>query len=131
MTLLNTKCTILYLFHRHFWANPLERKSLIIYSCFARPQYSYSCGRESPLWDVKREALSCGDRPITQQLARHKEPHPHFTPEKPVQTQIPPSALKSSASERLLYLSTPKERPEGPFRSPAWEVSRKWSLTPV
>lgn len=39
------------------------------------------------------------------------------------QSEITRAAMKAEANERLLTLSTPKPRNEGPFRTPEWEVS--------
>ncbi|KAH3706712.1 hypothetical protein DPMN_066100 [Dreissena polymorpha] len=87
-------------------------------------QFKYSCGRQSPIWTVNVKAMSGTERPLISELAKHKMPHRDFQPEKPIQTPIPPSALKAEATERLLTLSTPKPRNEGPFREPDWEVAR-------
>lgn len=38
------------------------------------------------------------------------------------QSEITRAAMKAEANERLLTLSTPKPRNEGPFREPEWEV---------
>lgn len=108
--------------HQEYKENIRSTKGYQVLSYQNLPQYSYSCGRESPIWGVTKHAMSCGERPHTQQLARHKTPHPEFLPEKPVQTPVPPAALKTVPSERLIALANPKERPEGPFRSPTWEV---------
>lgn len=88
-----------------------------------RPLFKYSCGRESPLWKVDRKVLSSEERPLVTQLARHKTPHKDFKPERPIKTPISQAALKAEASERILTLSTPKPRDEGPFREPTWGVS--------
>lgn len=61
---------------------------MCIYDNFCRAQFKYSCGRQSPLWGVQRGALSCGDRPITNQLAKHKEYHKDFVPERPIQVHV-------------------------------------------
>ncbi|XP_052773156.1 testicular haploid expressed gene protein-like isoform X2 [Mya arenaria] len=86
------------------------------------PQFKYSCGRQSPIWATKSMPSGGGDREYTSELAKHKRPHRDFKPEKPIQTTIPHAALKAEATERLLTLSTPKPRPDGPFREPDWEV---------
>ncbi|XP_045189447.2 testicular haploid expressed gene protein-like isoform X3 [Mercenaria mercenaria] len=88
-----------------------------------RPQFKYSCGRVSPIVGVDRNAVSCGERPHITQLARHKTPHKDFKPERPIKTPISHAAMKAEASERILSLSTPKPRDEGPFREPKWGVS--------
>ena len=62
------------------------------------------------------------ERPHTLQLARPKTPHPESLHEKPVQTSVPPAALYTVRSERHIRLSSPKQRPIGPFRSATWKV---------
>lgn len=52
-----------------------------------------------------------------------RPPHNEFQPSRQVETIIPTHALSANATERLQYLSTPKRRPEGPFREPEWAVS--------
>ncbi|XP_060068569.1 testicular haploid expressed gene protein-like [Ylistrum balloti] len=88
-----------------------------------RPQYLFSCGRSSPIWTVQKGALSAGDRPRTLSLAYPRPPHREFQPSRQVETIIPGGALSASASERIHSLAIPKERPNGPFRSPQWPVS--------
>lgn len=88
-----------------------------------KPQYLFSCGRSSPIWTVQKGALSAGDRPRTQTLANPRPPHRDFQPSRQVESIIPNGALSASASERIHTLATPKERPNGPFRSPQWPVS--------
>jgi hypothetical protein len=55
-------------------------------------------------------------------LAKHKTPHKDFKPERPIQTPISHAAMKAEASERIMSLSTPKPRDDGPFREPKWGV---------
>ncbi|XP_069139448.1 sperm microtubule associated protein 2-like isoform X2 [Argopecten irradians] len=98
-----------------------DMKRMFPYS--KRPQYLFSCGRSSPIWTVQKGALSAGDRPRTQTLANPRPPHRDFQPSRQVESIIPNGALSASASERIHTLATPKERPNGPFRSPQWPVS--------
>lgn len=88
-----------------------------------RPLFKYSCGRPSPILGVDPKAASAGERPYVNQLAKHKTPHKDFKPERPIQTPISHAAMKAEASERIMSLSTPKPRDDGPFREPKWGVS--------
>ncbi|XP_060576461.1 sperm microtubule associated protein 2-like isoform X2 [Ruditapes philippinarum] len=87
------------------------------------PLFKYSCGRPSPILGVDPKAASAGERPYVNQLAKHKTPHKDFKPERPIQTPISHAAMKAEASERIMSLSTPKPRDDGPFREPKWGVS--------
>ena len=88
------------------------------------PQYTYSCGRDSPIWEVAKPAMVCGERILFSQLARPKTAPPGFIPEKPTQTTVSPAALKSVPSERIVRLSSAKERPTGPFRNATWDIPK-------
>ncbi|OWF51412.1 testicular haploid expressed gene protein-like isoform X2 [Mizuhopecten yessoensis] len=94
-----------------------------MYPNVKRPQFLFSCGRSSPIWTVQKGALSAGDRPRTQNLAYPRPPHREFQPSRQVETIIAGSALSAAASERIQSLSTPKDRPHGPFRPPQWPVT--------
>lgn len=89
-----------------------------------RPHYVFSCGRSSPIWQVSNSAREERDRPLTESLARPKTVHMNYRPLRDVRTEIPPRALNSIASPRLLTLSGPKNRDEGPFRDPIWPVAK-------
>lgn len=86
-------------------------------------QYLYSCGRNTPIWLVSKEAMQADDRPRTRQLAEPKQAPKEFEGARQIETIIPPTALKAQPTERVLSLSVPKKRPEGPFRDPQWPVS--------
>ncbi|ESO96959.1 hypothetical protein LOTGIDRAFT_214487 [Lottia gigantea] len=84
-------------------------------------QFVYSCGRSSPI--TAAPPVQSAERPRTNQLATHKNPHPEFEPSKEIQTIVSTAAMKASASERIEGLANPKNRPVGPFREPEWLVS--------
>ncbi|XP_025094870.1 testicular haploid expressed gene protein-like isoform X2 [Pomacea canaliculata] len=88
-----------------------------------RQQFWFSCGRDSPLWKVKQAAMQAGDRPRTTALAEHQPCHKDYQPEKPIQSIVTEAALNARPSVRIQSLAAPKDRPEGPFRSPEWAVT--------
>ena len=95
------------------------------HSLFCSPQFYYSCGRSSGIWNTSPGALKCGDRPRTASLAVPKSPHPSYLPGRPtIQTVVPESAKTYQATGRIDSLATPKKRLDGPFRDPQWEVSK-------
>ena len=89
-----------------------------------RPEYQYSCGRCSSIWETSSTAMRCPDRPRTASLARPKQTHPLYHPSRQVQTVVRPAAKNCSPSEHTEQLARPKLRHEGPFRDPQWVVSQ-------
>ncbi|KAL5021362.1 hypothetical protein ScPMuIL_000517 [Solemya velum] len=85
-------------------------------------QYLYSCGRSSPIWDVKKQAMLGPDRSLTTSLATPKSTHKDFLASRQIETIIPPAAITTNPSERIQELALPKKRPQGPFRSPEWNI---------
>lgn len=67
--------------------------------------------------------MQAGDRPRTTALAEHQPCHKDYQPEKPIQSIVTEAALNARPSVRIQSLAAPKDRPEGPFRSPEWAVS--------
>lgn len=49
-----------------------------------RDQFTYSCGRCSPVWRVSRRAMTCPSRPHSAYLAIPKKPHPFYEPARQV-----------------------------------------------
>ncbi len=98
------------------------KHGIMPFSC-SRPNFVFSCGRSSPIWNVSGGARNAGDRPRTEDLSRAKALHNEFLANRPVQTTIPPAALRAQSTSRLENLASPKSRPEGPFRAPDWPVS--------
>lgn len=98
---------------------------LLFLTWFYRSDFRYSCGRASPIWDVSRGAMSCGERPHTVDLAR---PKGTFLVDRDVQWDVSKAAQSTKASERIEQLSCPKVRDEGPFRGAEWQVSSRQRL---
>jgi len=88
-----------------------------------RAEFLFSCGRQSPIWSVAEGAKTAEERPHTTDLAQHKRPHRDFAGEKDLPWPVSDAAQQAKATPRLEQLSTPKVRPEGPFREPGWPVS--------
>ena len=49
-----------------------------------RLQFEYSCGRSSQIWTTSKAAMSCRPRPHTANLARPKQTHQDYRPNKQV-----------------------------------------------
>ena len=98
----------------------------MLWTCYILPyrdQYTYSCGRQSPVWPVDERAKSAAERPRTNTLAKSKEYHRDYQSERPLPNEVSASARRASSSERLESLSKPKSRVDRQFRDAIWEVS--------
>lgn len=82
----------------------------------------FSCGRNTPIWQVSKAAMQSDDRPRTKTLAEPKQPPKEYEGAKQIETIIPRAALKTEPSERVMSLAAPKRRSEGQFREPQWPV---------
>lgn len=89
-----------------------------------RPEYQYSCGRCSSIWQTSSPAMRCPERPRTASLARPKQTHLLYHPSRQVQTIVSHAAKSCSPSEHTEQLAREKLRREGPFREPQWAVSQ-------
>lgn len=83
----------------------------------------YSCGRQSPVWPVDERAMTAGERARTSTLARHKEYHREYQPERPLPDEVSPTAKRAASSERIASLAKGRYKSESQFRDPLWEVS--------
>ncbi|CAI7993362.1 Testicular haploid expressed gene protein-like [Geodia barretti] len=88
-----------------------------------REQFVYSCGRCSPIWRVRQDAIICPQRPRTASLAQSKRTHRLYIPAREVQTVVSRAAKGCTASEHTERLAKAKEKAEGPFREPQSQVS--------
>ncbi|CAL1530976.1 unnamed protein product [Lymnaea stagnalis] len=88
-----------------------------------RHEYMFSCGRSSPIWEVSPSTLKSGASPRVELLAVHKSYPPEFQPEKTLPWEVSEAAKRNKPTERIETLSSPKLKPEGPFRDPKWPVS--------
>lgn len=86
-------------------------------------QFTYSCGRVSPVWPVDDRAKTAEERPRTNALAKHKDFHRDFLPERYLPNPLSQAAVRRSlSSERLESLSRPRYKRESQFRDSMWEV---------
>lgn len=86
-------------------------------------EYMFSCGRSSPIWEVSPNTLKSGASPRVEALAVHKSYPTDIQPERQLPWEVSEAAKKNKPTERIEALSSPKMRPEGPFRDPKWPVS--------
>ncbi|XP_064382009.1 sperm microtubule associated protein 2-like [Halichondria panicea] len=90
-----------------------------------RPQFVYGCGRTSSIWQSQPRARSWSNpvvRPRTAELARPKQTHSDYRPNRQVETIVSATAMSATPSEYIESLARPKSRPGGPFRDPQWTV---------
>ena len=76
------------------------------------------------MWPVDERAKTAEERPRTNALAKHKDFHRDFQPERLLPNPLSAAAVRRSvSSERLDSLSRPRYKRESQFRDPMWEVS--------
>jgi len=82
----------------------------------------YIGDRPTPIWPVSKSAQrgSASDR--VEALSAHKNVHPHFQPERQIQTYVTPGAKSASASARE-HLALPKV-----YRQLLIRPSREWDV---
>jgi len=89
-----------------------------------RTSYVLSCGRSSPIMMVSEGAKKAPQRTRTSDLSKPKEFHRDYQIPREVEWPVSQAAKKAQTSARIESLATPKDRKEGPVRSPEWVVSK-------
>lgn len=75
------------------------------------------------MWPVDDRAKTAGERPRTNNLAKHKDFHKDFRPERLLPNPISETAVRRSAAlERIESLAKPRYKRDHMFRDPMWEV---------
>jgi len=104
----------------HWWSQ--NRNSIGWFLLCFRDQFTYSCGRTSPIWPVNEQAKTTPERPHTTNLAQPKKYHRQFNHDRSLPTQVSEPATRAVCSGTIEALARPKSRKETQFREPMWEV---------
>ncbi|KAJ8321872.1 hypothetical protein KUTeg_000343 [Tegillarca granosa] len=71
---------------------------------------TYKGDRPTPIWGVKRSALSVEATPRIQELGRHKDAHPEYKMDRSAYTTVGHASRSTQPTPRLESLAQPKVR---------------------